>query len=254
MAIEWSLLSNHGLIMTTIARRPDLRLREIAAQVGITERAVQTLVGGDLVRAGYLERIREGRRNRYVVRGDQPITTPGTPGQRAGRPDHRPRTRAAGRPHPARLRGRGPGLQRLLLSGAPSQHDGRRGAPRAVRDGPPAGWGLGAGRPGRDQDPGGAGDRGRLAAAGAASAGRPPGMHRPRRVHRPAPGCLRRQARRRRPAQGGREPRPQAVGPRPRGVVPRRARRAPRPQGGSGRWIGGDALRRADLGRRRLLI
>lgn len=76
MAPEWSLLSNHGLIMTTIARRPDLRLREIAAQVGITERAVQTLVG-DLVRAGYLERIREGRRNRYVVRGDQPITTPG---------------------------------------------------------------------------------------------------------------------------------------------------------------------------------
>jgi hypothetical protein len=76
VAPEWSLFSNHGLVLTTIARRPDLRLREIAAQVGITERAVQSLVG-DLVRAGYLERIREGRRNRYVVRGDQPITTAG---------------------------------------------------------------------------------------------------------------------------------------------------------------------------------
>ena len=76
MAPEWSLFSNHGLVLTTIARHPDLRLREIAAQVRITERAVQTLVG-DLARAGYLERIREGRRNRYVVRGDQPITTPG---------------------------------------------------------------------------------------------------------------------------------------------------------------------------------
>jgi hypothetical protein len=76
MTPEWSLFSNHGLVLTTIARRPDLRLREIAAQVGITERAVQTLVG-DLARAGYLERIREGRRNRYMVRGDRPITTAG---------------------------------------------------------------------------------------------------------------------------------------------------------------------------------
>jgi hypothetical protein len=72
----WSFLSNYGRVLLVIARRPDLRLREIAQEAGITSRAVQTIVT-DLVEAGYLERRREGRRNAYRVRGDRPIGTPG---------------------------------------------------------------------------------------------------------------------------------------------------------------------------------
>lgn len=72
----WSFLSNHGYVLLAIARHPDLRLREIADEVGITPRAVQAIVT-DLVGAGYLERRREGRRNFYRVRGDRPLEAPG---------------------------------------------------------------------------------------------------------------------------------------------------------------------------------
>jgi hypothetical protein len=68
----WSFLSTHGLALLAIARRPDARLREVAEVVGVTPRAVQTIVN-DLVEAGYLERRREGRRNAYRVRGDRTI-------------------------------------------------------------------------------------------------------------------------------------------------------------------------------------
>jgi hypothetical protein len=75
MANDWTLLSNHGRALVLLARRPDLRLREIAERLGVTPRAVQDIVN-DLEREGYLERHREGRRNRYLVRGEVPIHDP----------------------------------------------------------------------------------------------------------------------------------------------------------------------------------
>ncbi|HEY7660703.1 MAG TPA: helix-turn-helix domain-containing protein [Actinomycetota bacterium] len=72
---SWSPFSSHGLVLLALARRPELRLRELAHATGLTERAVQGLVA-DLVAGGYLERIREGRRNRYVVRGDRHLPDP----------------------------------------------------------------------------------------------------------------------------------------------------------------------------------
>lgn len=72
MAVEggqergWTFLTNHGHVLICLARDPDLRLREVAERVGVTERAVQSIVA-DLVHAGYLDRERHGRRNRYVV-------------------------------------------------------------------------------------------------------------------------------------------------------------------------------------------
>ncbi|HEV8564376.1 MAG TPA: helix-turn-helix domain-containing protein [Actinomycetota bacterium] len=72
MSRTWSFLSTHGDVLLALAGRPDLRLREIANGVGLTPRAVQSIVT-DLVDAGYLERRREGRRNFYRVRGDRPI-------------------------------------------------------------------------------------------------------------------------------------------------------------------------------------
>jgi DNA-binding Lrp family transcriptional regulator len=74
--MTWSFLSNYGLVLIALARHPDLRIREIAQQVGVSSRAVQTIVS-NLVEAGYLERRREGRRNSYRVRGDRPIGAAG---------------------------------------------------------------------------------------------------------------------------------------------------------------------------------
>jgi hypothetical protein len=63
---KWTFLSNHGQVLLCIARDPDVRLREIGDQIGITERAAHRIVG-ELADAGYILRQRNGRRNRYSV-------------------------------------------------------------------------------------------------------------------------------------------------------------------------------------------
>ena len=68
----WTFLSNHAHVLLCIAREPEVRLREVARRVGITERAVQRIVA-DLEEGGYLSRSREGRRNRYEVHPDRPL-------------------------------------------------------------------------------------------------------------------------------------------------------------------------------------
>jgi predicted ArsR family transcriptional regulator len=62
----WTFVTNHTQVLLCIARDPDIRLRDVAAEIGITERAVQRIVA-ELVEAGFLERRRVGRRNQYVV-------------------------------------------------------------------------------------------------------------------------------------------------------------------------------------------
>jgi len=69
---SWTFLSHHAQIFLCIARDPDVRLRDIATAVGITERAVQAIVN-DLVDAGYVDRARVGRRNHYAVHPDVPL-------------------------------------------------------------------------------------------------------------------------------------------------------------------------------------
>jgi hypothetical protein len=71
----WTFLTNHAHVLLLLARDPDLRMRDAAVAVGITERAVQRIVH-DLELAGYLVREREGRRNRYQVRQDRPLRHP----------------------------------------------------------------------------------------------------------------------------------------------------------------------------------
>ncbi len=63
---EWTFLTNHAHVLLSIARDPTARLRDVAASVGITERAAQAIVA-DLEAAGYLHRTRVGRRNEYTV-------------------------------------------------------------------------------------------------------------------------------------------------------------------------------------------
>ena len=71
----WTFLTNHAHVLLCIAREPEVRMRDVAQLVGITERAVQRIVA-ELEEAGYLERIRQGRRNRYQVRTDLPLRHP----------------------------------------------------------------------------------------------------------------------------------------------------------------------------------
>ncbi len=71
----WTFFTNHGHVLRLLAREPELVLRDVAVRVGITERAVQRIVG-ELESAGYLTREREGRRNRYEVHLDQPLRHP----------------------------------------------------------------------------------------------------------------------------------------------------------------------------------
>jgi DNA-binding MarR family transcriptional regulator len=72
---SWTFLTNHAHVLLCLAREPEVRMRDVAALVGITERAVQRIVL-DLEQGGYLERRRVGRCNRYHVRPDQPLRHP----------------------------------------------------------------------------------------------------------------------------------------------------------------------------------
>lgn len=68
----WTFLTNHAHVLFCIAQDPEVRLRDVAARVGITERAVQRIVT-DLEDEGYLAVSKEGRRNRYQLRCDRPL-------------------------------------------------------------------------------------------------------------------------------------------------------------------------------------
>jgi predicted transcriptional regulator len=73
--VPFRFLSTHGLVLLAIAHAPRARMRDIAAVVGITERATQRIVA-DLVDAGYVSRERLGRRNTYTVRTDLSVNLP----------------------------------------------------------------------------------------------------------------------------------------------------------------------------------
>lgn len=68
----WTFLTNHTHVLVAIARDPELRQREIADLVGITEGAVQRILH-ELEAEGYVRRERMGRRNRYQVQSDRPL-------------------------------------------------------------------------------------------------------------------------------------------------------------------------------------
>lgn len=72
---EWTFLTNHSHVLIYLHGAPEATQREIASAVGITERAVQRILG-ELEDAGILQREREGRRNRYRVLPDRPLRHP----------------------------------------------------------------------------------------------------------------------------------------------------------------------------------
>jgi Mn-dependent DtxR family transcriptional regulator len=71
----WRFVTNHAHVLEEIYTDPTARLRDIAANVGITERTAAHIVN-DLEAAGYLTKTRNGRRNHYEVHGDLPLRHP----------------------------------------------------------------------------------------------------------------------------------------------------------------------------------
>lgn len=82
-AKPWRFVTNHTQVLLCIARDPDVRVRDIAEMVGITERAAQRIVA-DLLEAGFIARERVGRRNRYEIRSDATMRHPAQAGHDIG--------------------------------------------------------------------------------------------------------------------------------------------------------------------------
>ena len=80
---SWTLLTGHGHVLVEIARNPGVRIRDLSAAAGLTERTVQAIVA-DLEAAGYLTRTRIGRRTRYTVNPDSPFRHRAQQGLRVG--------------------------------------------------------------------------------------------------------------------------------------------------------------------------
>jgi DNA-binding transcriptional ArsR family regulator len=72
---EWTLLTNHALVLSHIARHPRITARDLANAIGITERATRKIIA-DLLDTGYITKKREGRRNRYRINPDVTLRHP----------------------------------------------------------------------------------------------------------------------------------------------------------------------------------
>lgn len=72
---QWTFFTNHGHVLVFLSGNPDARVRDIAAQIGITERATQAILS-DLTQAGYVTATRVGRRNTYRVHTDRAFRHP----------------------------------------------------------------------------------------------------------------------------------------------------------------------------------
>jgi len=71
----WTFLSNHSHVIICLARDPEMRVRDIAIAVGITERATIRLIS-ELEEAGYIDKEKIGRRNRYSIVADKNLRHP----------------------------------------------------------------------------------------------------------------------------------------------------------------------------------
>jgi hypothetical protein len=76
----WTFLTNHGHVLLSVARDPDIRVTDLAGRVGITTRAALQILK-DLESAGYLQRARVGRRTHYTIRPHQHFRHPATAAQ-----------------------------------------------------------------------------------------------------------------------------------------------------------------------------
>ena len=73
--LSWTFLSNHAHALICLAMDGDCRVRDLAARIGITERATQRILA-DLEASGYLVRERHGRRSHHRLVLDRPMRHP----------------------------------------------------------------------------------------------------------------------------------------------------------------------------------
>jgi predicted ArsR family transcriptional regulator len=71
----WTFLTNHGHVLLAVAADPDVRVADLAARVGITQRGTLAILR-DLEEAGYVRRRRVGRRTHYEVVRHRPFRHP----------------------------------------------------------------------------------------------------------------------------------------------------------------------------------
>jgi DNA-binding MarR family transcriptional regulator len=72
---SWTFLTNHAHVLLCLAKSSTMRIRDLAIEVGITERAVQRIIA-ELIDEGYVERLKEGRRNIYKLQTKKPLKHP----------------------------------------------------------------------------------------------------------------------------------------------------------------------------------
>src|SRR5579872_5322362 len=73
--VSWGFLTNHARVLLCVAHDPGVRLRDIAASLGIIERSAHGFVT-DLTAAGYVVKQKDGRRNRYQIQAHMPLREP----------------------------------------------------------------------------------------------------------------------------------------------------------------------------------
>ncbi|MGN6695033.1 MAG: helix-turn-helix transcriptional regulator [Aquihabitans sp.] len=69
---EWAFITSHFLVLLCLAEDPEARMADVAERLDLTERRVQT-IATELLEAGYLEKTRVGRRNRYLINREMPL-------------------------------------------------------------------------------------------------------------------------------------------------------------------------------------
>ena len=69
---EWNFLTKHGRVLLCVAQDPQIRLRDVAVAVELTERRVHAILG-ELIDSGYVIRNKDGRRNRYEINENLPL-------------------------------------------------------------------------------------------------------------------------------------------------------------------------------------
>jgi DNA-binding Lrp family transcriptional regulator len=74
---EWSFITNHGLVLAAIAKHPRSTARELGDMVGVTERTAHSIIV-DLEDAGYITKTKVGRKNKYTIHPDMPISDEAT--------------------------------------------------------------------------------------------------------------------------------------------------------------------------------
>jgi DNA-binding transcriptional regulator PaaX len=72
---NWTFITNHATVLIYLAKNPIITARQVALEIGITERAVRTIIA-DLEAEGYIEKAKEGRRIRYSVKAGLPLRHP----------------------------------------------------------------------------------------------------------------------------------------------------------------------------------